>query len=44
LTAPFAVRNADPYNHGRTHNIKKIEGVSVGEGPWRLTLREETYS
>ena len=38
LARAIAILKADPYNHGRTHNIKKLEGVSVGEGPWRLTL------
>ena len=39
LARALEILKADPYNHGRTHHIKKLEGVSVGEGPWRLTLR-----
>jgi hypothetical protein len=33
--AVFAV---DPYNRSRNHNIKKLEGVSTGEGQFRLSL------
>jgi hypothetical protein len=39
LARAFEILKTDPYNHARTHNIKKLEGVPVGEGPWRLTLR-----
>jgi len=29
---------ADPYNRTRQHHIKKLEGVSAGEGQYRLSL------
>jgi hypothetical protein len=28
----------DPYNRRRRHAIKKLEGISQGEGQYRLTL------
>ena len=28
----------DPYNHTKTHHIKRLEGVRPGEGQWRLSL------
>ena len=39
LARAIEILKADPYNHGGTHHIKKLEGVPVGGGPWRLTLR-----
>ena len=27
---------ADPYNHSRSHDIKKLEGVSEGNGQYRI--------
>ncbi len=30
------VLRADPYNHSRAHNIKKLVDVPAGEGQWRL--------
>ena len=39
LARAIEILKADPYDHGRTHHIKKLEGVPAGEGPWRLTLR-----
>ena len=30
------VLSADPYNKSRRHSIKKLEGVSAGEGQYRL--------
>jgi mRNA-degrading endonuclease RelE of RelBE toxin-antitoxin system len=30
--------NIDPQNLSRTHNIRKLEGVQRGEGPYRLRL------
>jgi hypothetical protein len=39
LNLAIETLKSDPYNHSRTHNIKKLEGVPAGEGPWRLTLR-----
>lgn len=29
---------SDPYNLARRHRIKKLEGVAVGEGQFRLAL------
>lgn len=31
-----AILSTDPYNKSRKHAIKKLEGVSVGEGQYRL--------
>jgi mRNA-degrading endonuclease RelE of RelBE toxin-antitoxin system len=28
----------DPYNHTRTHNIRKLEAQKLGSGQWRLRL------
>ena len=28
----------DPYNRSRRHHIKKLEGVSAGDGQYRLSL------
>lgn len=28
----------DPYNRGRRHAIKKLEGISQGDGQYRLSL------
>jgi hypothetical protein len=28
----------DPYNRSRSHDIKKLEGVSEGDGQYRLAL------
>ena len=33
-----AILSADPYNRTRRHHIKKLEGVSPGEGQYRLSL------
>jgi hypothetical protein len=33
-----AVLSTDPYNRSRSHKIKKLEGVSAGEGQYRLSL------
>jgi hypothetical protein len=33
-----AILSMDPYNRSRHHNIKKLEGVPVGEGQYRLSL------
>jgi len=33
-----AILSKDPYNRSRSHNIKKLEGVALGEGQYRLTL------
>jgi mRNA-degrading endonuclease RelE of RelBE toxin-antitoxin system len=35
----LAVLGADPHNIGRAHAIKKLHGVPVGEGQYRLRLR-----
>ena len=32
------ILQSDPYNRSRAHNIKKLVGVPVGEGQWRLAL------
>ena len=32
------ILSADPYNRTRRHHIKKLEGVSPGEGQYRLSL------
>lgn len=32
------ILSTDPYNRTRRHHIKKLEGVSAGEGQHRLTL------
>ena len=32
------ILEADPYNRGREHNIKKLEGIARGEGQYRLRL------
>jgi mRNA-degrading endonuclease RelE of RelBE toxin-antitoxin system len=32
----IAILAADPYNKSRSHPIKKLEGVSAGEGQYRL--------
>ena len=32
------ILNIDPQNLSRTHNIRKLEGVQPGEGPYRLRL------
>jgi hypothetical protein len=33
-----AILSVDPYNGSRQHNIKKLEGIPVGEGQYRLSL------
>jgi hypothetical protein len=33
-----AILSADPYNRARRHHIKKLEGVSSGDGQYRLSL------
>lgn len=33
-----AILGADPYNRGRTHQIKKLTDVKPGDGQWRLRL------
>ncbi len=33
-----AILSEDPYNRSRRHHIKKLEGVSAGEGQYRLSL------
>lgn len=42
MTAPaFSVHptsSADPFNRTRRHHIKKLEDVSSGDGPYRLSL------
>ncbi len=35
----LSVLQADPYNVSRTHPIKKLRAVPVGEGQYRLRLR-----
>ncbi len=32
------ILSTDPYNRTRRYHIKKLEGVSVGEGQYRLSL------
>jgi len=32
------ILSTDPYNRTRRHHITKLEGVSSGEGQWRLSL------
>lgn len=32
------ILSADPYNRSRQHSIKKLEGVPLGEGQYRLSL------
>jgi len=34
----FDILKADPYNRGRTHRIKKLVGIPLGDGQWRLSL------
>jgi hypothetical protein len=34
----LAILESDPYNQGRGHPIKKLEGVAAGEGQYRLKL------
>ena len=34
----IAVLADDPYNHGRTHQIKKLVAVNPNDGQWRLRL------
>jgi hypothetical protein len=33
-----SILSSDPYNRSRQHNIKKLEGVSRGEGQYRVSL------
>jgi hypothetical protein len=33
-----AILGADPLNRTRSHHIKKLEGVAVDDGQWRLSL------
>jgi hypothetical protein len=33
-----AILAADPYNRTRQHHIKKLEGIPVGEGQYRIAL------
>ncbi len=33
-----AILADDPYNRTRAHHIKKLEGMPVGDGQWRLSL------
>jgi hypothetical protein len=33
-----AILSEDPYNRMRRHHIKKLEGVTSGEGQYRLSL------
>lgn len=33
-----AVLSRDPYNHTRSHHIKKLEAVPSGDGQFRLSL------
>jgi hypothetical protein len=33
-----AALSEDPYNRARRHNIKKLEGVALGEGQYRISL------
>ena len=35
----LAILKTDPYNRSRRHPIKKLEGVTSGEGQYRLRLR-----
>lgn len=32
------ILSTDPFNRTRSHNIKKLEGVTSGEGQYRLSL------
>jgi hypothetical protein len=32
------ILQADPYNRSRRHHIRKLEGISQGEGQYRLSL------
>jgi hypothetical protein len=34
----ICILSADPYNRGRQHNVRKLEGVRHGEGQYRLSL------
>jgi mRNA-degrading endonuclease RelE of RelBE toxin-antitoxin system len=34
--ASIAILGIDPYNVSRKHPIKKLEGVSAGQGQWRI--------
>lgn len=34
----IAILETDPYNRSRTHAIKKLENIPVGEGQYRLRL------
>jgi mRNA-degrading endonuclease RelE of RelBE toxin-antitoxin system len=34
----LTILRTDPYNRSRTHNIIKLEGISPGDGQYRLRL------
>lgn len=34
----IAALRQDPYNRGRQHKIRKLKGLKVGEGQWRIAL------
>jgi hypothetical protein len=34
----IAILSGDPYNRSRQHHIKKLEGIAVGDGQYRLSL------
>ena len=36
LEGAIAILSEDPYNKSRRHPIRKLEGVSAGEGQYRL--------
>jgi mRNA-degrading endonuclease RelE of RelBE toxin-antitoxin system len=38
LAAALEVLRLDPYNRSRTYPIKKLKGVLVGEGQYRIRL------
>jgi hypothetical protein len=39
LAQAITILTADPYNRTRSYDIKKLEGVSPGDGQYRLRLR-----
>jgi len=34
----FEILKTDPYNRSQVHHIKKLVGIPLGEGQWRLAL------
>lgn len=38
IEAMIEALRQDPYNRGKQHKIRKLKGLKVGEGQWRIAL------